>query len=31
MFGGQDGDDEDEEDVEFENFATSLPEDDDEE
>ena len=31
MFGGQDVDDEDEEEVEFENFATSLPEDDDEE
>ena len=31
MFGGNDVDDEDEEEVEFENFATSLPEEDDEE
>ena len=31
MFGGNEDIDEDEEDIEFENFATSLPEDDDEE
>ena len=31
MFGGNDDIDEDEEEIEFENFATSLPEDEGEE